>query len=72
MENVANLVASKLKNVEPMNPSVNLKDASDTCYIAKEKFTENHKSIVNIIAFQKIEAVLRIVLRAILIIRIRI
>lgn len=43
LENVAKLIASELKKVEPMNTLVSLKDASDFCHICEKKFTENDK-----------------------------
>ncbi|CAH1107447.1 unnamed protein product [Psylliodes chrysocephalus] len=45
IENTAKFVSSKLKNVEPLNTAVSLKDASSTCHICKNSFKDTDKIV---------------------------
>ncbi|KAJ8953851.1 hypothetical protein NQ318_006702 [Aromia moschata] len=45
LETVAKFVSSKLKQVEPMNVQVSLRDATVTCHICEEEFTDKDKIV---------------------------
>ncbi|KAJ8950067.1 hypothetical protein NQ314_008073 [Rhamnusium bicolor] len=45
LSDVAKFVSSKLKQVEPMNSEVSLRDASKNCHICEEEFKETDKIV---------------------------